>query len=211
MTITQSLLTFLLAAGVLTITPGVDTVMVLRTATLEGPRRAVFAALGIGLGCLVWGAAVALGLGALLAASELAFTGLKWAGAAYLVWLGVGLIRKPRAVLALPEARGEATVHEGAMAWLRRGLFTNLLNPKVGVFYITLLPQFVPGGVHVASYTFLLAAIHVVLGLLWGVALIAASVPLGRTLSRPPVVKALDRLTGCVFIVFGARLALARR
>ena len=77
MTITPSLLTYLFAAGVLTITPGVDTVMVLRTATLEGPRRAAFAALGIGLGCLVWGALVALGLGALLAASEVAFTGLK--------------------------------------------------------------------------------------------------------------------------------------
>jgi threonine/homoserine/homoserine lactone efflux protein len=211
MTITQSLLTFLLAAGVLTITPGVDTVMVLRTATLEGPRRAAFAALGIGVGCLVWGAAVALGLGALLAASELAFTGLKWAGAAYLVWLGVGLIRKPRAALALPATRDETSAHEGARAWLRRGLFTNLLNPKVGVFYVTLLPQFVPGGVHVAGYTFLLAALHVVLSLFWAVALIAASVPLGRTLSRPSVVKGLDRLTGCVFILFGARLAVARR
>ena len=211
MTITQSLLTYLLAAGVLTITPGVDTVMVLRTATLEGPRRAAFAALGIGLGCLVWGAGVALGLGALLAASELAFTGLKWAGAAYLVWLGVGLLRKPRAALALPAAEGEASASEGALAWLRRGLFTNLLNPKVGVFYVTLLPQFVPPGVPVAGYTFLLAALHVVLGLLWALALIAASVPLGRTLSRPAVVRGLDRLTGVVFIAFGARLALARR
>lgn len=211
MTVTQSLLTYLFAAGVLTVTPGVDTVMVLRTATLEGPRRAAFAALGIGLGCLTWGAAVALGLGALLAASELAFTALQWAGAAYLVWMGVGLIRKPRTALALPAARSAASASEGAGLWLRRGLFTNLLNPKVGVFYLTLLPQFVPAGVPVAGYTFFLAALHVVLGLLWAVALIAAAVPLGRTLSRPAVVRGLDRLTGCVFIVFGARLALARR
>ncbi|ATB33515.1 LysE family translocator [Melittangium boletus] len=211
MTITQSLLTFLLAAGVLTITPGVDTVMVLRTSTLEGPRHAAFAALGIGLGCLLWGAAVALGLGALLAASELAFTLLKWAGAAYLVWLGVGLIRAPRSSLALPGADGTATARRGGMDWLRKGLFTNLLNPKVGVFYITLLPQFVPGGVPVAGYTFLLAVIHVGLGLLWGLLLIGASVPLSRTLSRPSVIKAMDRMTGFMFIAFGARLALARR
>ncbi len=210
MTITHSLLTYLFAAGVLTITPGVDTVMVLRTATLEGPRRAAFAALGIGLGCLVWGALVALGLGALLAASEVAFTGLKWAGAAYLVWLGIGLIRKPRTGLdvAGPERAAGAA---GAREWLRRGLFTNLLNPKVGVFYVTLLPQFVPEGVPVAGYTFLLAVIHVGLGLLWGLALIGAAVPLGRTLKRPAVVRGMDRLTGCVFIAFGARLALTRR
>jgi threonine/homoserine/homoserine lactone efflux protein len=211
MTITQSLLTFLLAASVLTITPGVDTVMVLRTATLEGPRRAGLAALGIGLGCLLWGAAVALGLGALLASSELAFTALKWAGAAYLLWLGLGLIREPRTTLALPAADGAVASREGEMAWLRKGLLTNLLNPKVGVFYVTLLPQFVPGGVSVAGYTFLLAFIHVVLGVVWGVLLIVASVPLGRTLSRPEVIKAMDRMTGCLFIAFGARLALSRR
>ncbi|WP_434390999.1 LysE family translocator [Melittangium boletus] len=210
MTITQSLLTYLFAAGVLTITPGVDTVMVLRTATLEGPRRAAFAALGIGLGCLVWGALVALGLGALLAASEVAFTGLKWAGAAYLVWLGIGLLRKPRTGLGVADP-ARAAGATGAGDWLRRGLFTNLLNPKVGVFYVTLLPQFVPEGVPVAGYTFLLAVLHVGLGLLWGLALIGAAVPLGRTLQRPAVVRGMDRLTGCVFIAFGARLALARR
>jgi threonine/homoserine/homoserine lactone efflux protein len=211
MTITQSLLTFLLAASVLTITPGVDTVMVLRTATLEGPRRAGLAALGIGLGCLIWGAAVALGLGALLASSELAFTALKWAGAVYLLWLGVGLIREPRTTLVLPAADGAVVSREGEMAWLRKGLLTNLLNPKVGVCYVTLLPQFVPGGVSVAGYTFLLAFIHVILGVVWGLLLIVASVPLGRTLSRPAVIKAMDRVTGCLFIAFGARLALSRR
>ena len=87
----------------LTLTPGVDTAMVLRSAT-TGPRSAAFAALGIGLGCLIWGGAVSLGLGALLAASETAFTIVKWAGAAYLLYLGVGLLMKPRAALAVGSA-----------------------------------------------------------------------------------------------------------
>ncbi len=83
---TIALLTFALAAAVLTITPGVDTALVLRTAAVEGPRRAMAAAFGICCGLLLWGLAVALGIGALLAASFLAYTVLRWVGAAYLVW-----------------------------------------------------------------------------------------------------------------------------
>ncbi|PHY13543.1 lysine transporter LysE, partial [Caulobacter sp. B11] len=87
MTTLQALLAFGLAAGLLTITPGLDTALVLRTAATEGPRRALAAAVGIGLGCLVWGVAAAGGAGALLTASTTAYTALKWAGAAYLVWV----------------------------------------------------------------------------------------------------------------------------
>src|SRR5262249_2168364 len=96
MTYAQSLIAFIAAAGVLTVTPGVDTAMVLRFATVGGPRRAALAGVGISLGCLVWGASVALGLGALLAASEFAFSVVKVAGAAYLLWLGLGLLWEPR-------------------------------------------------------------------------------------------------------------------
>jgi threonine/homoserine/homoserine lactone efflux protein len=205
MTMLQSLLAFLLAASILTVTPGVDTAMVLRTAAVGGPRPAGFAALGIALGCLVWGAAVSMGLGALLAASELAYAILKWTGAAYLLWLGIGLIVRPRRAIA---AGGEAG-GDGRQA-LRRGLLTNLLNPKVGVFYVTFLPQFVPAGASVAAFSFLLAGVHVVLGLAWFAVLIAATVPLGRVLARPHVVTAMDRLTGGIFVAFGLRLALVR-
>lgn len=101
MTIPQALVAFCIAAGLLTIVPGLDTALVLRTAAAEGAKDAALAGLGIAMGCVTWGAAVALGLGALLAASELAFTALKWAGALYLVWLGVNLILKPRSRFAL--------------------------------------------------------------------------------------------------------------
>lgn len=209
MTVLQSLLAFFLAAGLLTLTPGVDTALVLRTATVEGARRAAVASLGIGLGCLLWGGAVALGLGALIAASELAFTLLQWAGAAYLCWLGVNLILRPRASFGAgpqrPAARG------GALEWFWKGLFGNLLNPKVGVFYVSFLPQFVPAGMPVGPYSFLLACLHVAMGLAWCGALILASQPLGRFLRRPAVIRAMDRMTGVVFIGFGLKLALARR
>ena len=196
---------FLAAATILTLTPGVDTAMVLRAATVEGRRAAILAALGIGLGCLVWGAAVALGLGALLRASELAYAVVKLAGAAYLVWLGVGLLLRPRQVLT-ENGGADPAVRRDAF-W--RGLLTNLLNPKVGVFYVTFLPQFVPYGAPVAMTTFLLVCVHVVLGLIWFASLIAATRPLGRFLQRPRAVRLLDRLTGIVFVGFGVRLALS--
>lgn len=209
MTVAQPLIAFLAAAGLLTLTPGVDTAMVLRAATVEGRRPAVLAAIGIGLGCLIWGAAVALGLGALITASPVAFLGLKWAGTAYLLYLGAKLIWKPRRMLALDSATSAA--RRGGLDALRRGLLTNLLNPKIGVFYVSFLPQFTPPGMNMAPYTFMLACIHVVLGLLWFAVLIAATVPIGRFMERPGVVTAMDRVTGLVFIGFGARLALAGR
>lgn len=208
MDVTQSLVAFTVAAMVLTITPGVDTAMVIRSAVLGGARQAALAALGIALGCLAWGAAVALGLGAVLAASTLAFTILKFAGAAYLIWMGVKLIVSPRDRLAI---EGGADAVPDARLALRRGLLTNLLNPKIGVFYISFLPQFVPAGADMVSFSFLLACIHVLMSMVWFAALIATAVPLGRFLARPPVVKALDRITGGIFVAFGLRLALARQ
>ena len=200
-----ALIAFVLAAGLLTVTPGIDTALVLRTAGVEGARKAALAGLGIALGCLAWGVFVALGLGLLLQASELAYTILRWAGAAYLVWLGIKLIRSRRE--GLIEAEAEKT--DGG-AWLRRGLLTNLLNPKVGIFYVSFLPQCIPAGADVQSTTILLAAIHAGLGLAWFGALILATRPIAAALRRPGTVRLLDRLTGGLFLMFGARLALVR-
>ena len=202
-----SLIAFVIAATLLTITPGLDTALVLRTAGVEGPRKAALAGIGIGIGCLAWGVVVALGLGVLLQASELAYTALRWAGAAYLVWLGIKLIRSPRE--GLGEVATEAIGASGA-AWLRRGLLTNLLNPKIGIFYVSFLPQFIPAGADVPGTTILLAAIHAALGLVWFGALILATRPIATALRRPTTVRLLDRLTGGLFLLFGARLALVR-
>ena len=201
-----ALIAFVLAAGLLTVTPGIDTALVLRTAGVEGARKAALAGLGIALGCLAWGVFVALGLGLLLQASELAYTILRWAGAAYLVWLGIKLIRSRRE--GPIEAEAERT--GGGGGWFWRGLLTNLLNPKVGIFYVSFLPQFIPAGADVQSTTILLAAIHAGLGLAWFGALILATRPIAAALRRPGTVRLLDRLTGGLFLMFGARLALVR-
>lgn len=201
-----SLAAFTAAAALLTVTPGLDTAMVLRATTAEGPKGGVAAAGGICLGLLVWGLAAAFGLTAVLSASRLAFTALKWLGAAYLVFLGVKLLGAPRRAVTL----GSPTT-AGPRRWtgaFRRGLGSNLLNPKIGVFYVTFLPQFVPPGYSVAGVALLLAGVHTVLSLLWLSLLVALTAPLSRLLLRPAVVKTLDRLTGAVFVGFGVRLAL---
>lgn len=209
MTIAQAFAAFCVAAGLLTITPGLDTALVLRTAASEGQRSAALAALGIVMGCLTWGAAAAFGLGALLAASDLAFTVLKWTGALYLFWLGVSLILRPRSQFALEGAAEAPSL--GHRGWLGRGYLTNLLNPKVGVFYVSFLPQFLPAHVPAGPFIFLLAALHALMGAVWFGLLIVATRPIARTLKRPSVVRRLDRLTGVVFVSFGVKLALARQ
>jgi threonine/homoserine/homoserine lactone efflux protein len=202
----QLLLAFIGAASILTVTPGVDTAILLRAATAEGRRPAGMAAIGIALGCLIWGSAVSLGLGALLRASEMAYTVVKTAGAAYLLWLGIKLLVRPRVAIEGRIASAQSR-QAGNMFWC--GFLTNILNPKVGVFYVTFLPQFVPAGASTASYCFLLACVHVALTIIWFSVLIAATVPLGKFLRRPSAVQTLDRLTGAVFVAFGAKLALS--
>jgi threonine/homoserine/homoserine lactone efflux protein len=201
-----SLIAFIAAASLLTIVPGLDTALVLRTAATGGPRRAALSGVGIAVGCFSWAALVALGLGALLAASELAYTTLRWVGAAYLVWVGYRMLRHPRRNF-VAEVRGD----DGKGIAFTTGLLTNLLNPKVGVFYVSFLPQFVPHGVPVAPYILLLGAIHALLGLIWFACLILATRPIARFLEKPPVVQACDRLTGGMFVAFGVGLALQSR
>jgi len=204
--ISASLIAFIVTAGIVTISPGLDSVLVLRTAASEGPRAAILTGLGIALGCMAWATLVAFGLGALLEASRLAYEVLRWIGAAYLLWLGYRLLRQPRRSLST-----ELPSTGAAHAAFARGALTNLLNPKVGVFYVSFLPQFVPGGVPVGPYVMMLGAIHVLEGLIWFACLIVATHSLARWLQRPTVVTWLDRVTGGLFVSFGIGLALESR
>ena len=206
----QTLIAFTFAATLLTLTPGLDTALVLRTAAAEGRRAAAFAACGILLGLGVWGALVALGVAALLSASALAFALLKWAGGAYLVWVGARLLLKPRAGWTGDVAATTASAGAGDRGPLVRGAMTNLLNPKVGVFYVSFLPQFTPPDVNAAGWTLLLVAIHATMGLIWFAVLIAAAAPLGGWLKQAAVVRWMDRAVGALFLAFGVKLALAR-
>lgn len=201
-------LSFLFAITILTLTPGFDTALVLRSAAAQGSRRAAATALGVTSGCLAWGVAVGFGLGALLLASEVAYATLKWVGAAYLLYLGLRLLlKKPEAVA---EVAVETPAQQGMFACFSRGLLGNMLNPKVGVFYVTFLPQFIPAGGSVPLWCFLMALAHMAIGLVWNAVLIGGSHYFSAHLRRPAVQKVMDRLTGVVFIGFAARLALSR-
>jgi threonine/homoserine/homoserine lactone efflux protein len=210
MTIGQALLSFTLAAGLLTITPGLDTALVLRTAAVEGGKQAMLAGIGICFGCLLWGAAASFGLSALLAVSSFAYHMLRIVGAIYLGYLGIRLlIRAFARTSSHSMAEPVLQEHKGGdgSLWLRRGLLTNLLNPKIGFFYLSFLPQFIPAGVQVWSFSVLLAFIHATEGLLWFLLLTNATELLSGWLRQRRVVMALDSAMGAIFIGFGLKLA----
>lgn len=205
----SAILAFSLAAALMTVTPGLDTALVLRTATVEGPRPAMAAAAGIVLGCLVWALVAVLGLGAVLAVSELGYRLLQLAGAAWLCWLGARLLLSALRPPAAPAAPEPSVA--GGTGWFWRGLLTNLLNPKVGVFYLTLLPPFIPQGVPAVAFGLGLALIHSVMGIAWFAAIVTATQPFARLFRGLAFKRATDAATGAVLIGFGLRLALERR
>lgn len=196
----MALLTFAGVVALLTLVPGPDSLLVLRTTIAQGRRAALVAALGIQAGCLWWGAAAGLGLTAVLAASHTLYAVLRWVGAAYLLYLGVRLLLRR-------EEAGETAVPSGRNRFLT-GLLTNALNPKVGVFYLSLLPQFVPPGAPVLPWSLLLAGVHVTEGVLWCALLAVLADRLGPLLRRPRVGHVLDRVAGTAFLGFALRLAV---
>lgn len=206
---TAALLGFVAVAVLGVITPGLDTMLVLRHSLLSGTRVGLAAVVGISLGCLVWGTASIAGLTALLTASRLAYDTVRVLGAIYLLWLGGSALWKSfRASPGQPHPLTEQRP-AGHSPWsaLRAGTTTNLLNPKVGVFYMSLLPQFLPVGPTAASWGALLVAIHVGVGLLWLPGLVWAASRARRLLLRDRVRRWLDRVTATVLIALGIKLA----
>jgi len=200
---TTALLSFTFVALLTVITPGLETLLVLRTALLVGRRAAMAVVVGSTLGCLVWATAGLVGLTALLQASELAYDVVRWLGAGYLIYLGAKALWNSRKAASLEDSRPVP----GAGASLRVGLLTNLLNPKVGVFYLSLLPQFMPAGQ--PAWGAALVAIHLGLGLVWLPILIAVAGRARAFLLRQQVL--LDRLTASVFVALGLKLAFEAR
>lgn len=209
MTLWTAVASFALVAALLTITPGLDTALVLRAAITQRRRDAAAVSGGIVAGLLVWGAGASVGATALLAASTLAFDVLRFAGAAYLVWLGGRLLWS--AVRGRAHADDAPAVAPSAWRAARQGFTTNLLNPKIGAFYLALLPQFVPAGADPLLVGLLLAAVHGALTAVWFGALIALGQVLGPVLRRPRVLRGVDGVTGAALVGFGVRLALPSR
>lgn len=213
----QHLLLFLAAGLLLNLTPGPDVMLIVANAVRGGARAGVAAALGITAGCGVHVAAAALGVSALLLASSSAFSVLKWLGALYLVWVGVQMLRaawRPGAALRVAAARpagGEALAPLAWAAVFRRGFLTNVLNPKVALFFLAFVPQFIAPGTVQPGWVFL------ALGLLFtasslavciGWALAAAWVA-HRAGALQRALRWLDGVAGGLFVAFGVRLALA--
>jgi threonine/homoserine/homoserine lactone efflux protein len=207
-----SVLAFTLAATLLTITPGLDTMLVMRTSVRSGGRAGLVAGAGITLGVYAWGAATAFGLSALLLASRLAFDGLRVLGAAYLFTVGARMLWRARRGAGAQSVEAKATATPGnAAEAFRTGALTNLLNPKVGVFYITLLPAFIPHGAPMLTTSLLLASIHAALGMVWFTLIALLVGRIRRLLDRPAVQRRVEQVTGVAFIGFGTRLALTLR
>jgi RhtB (resistance to homoserine/threonine) family protein len=198
------LLAFLVVAGLLTITPGADMALVMRHALGGGTRPAFLASLGIGLGCLVWGAASALGVSVIFAQSALAFAVLKYVGGAYLVYLGL------RALTSTTKKTKDAKLGKQVNPFAQ-GLLTNLLNPKVAIFYVTFLPQFIAPDRSVLAQSVFLAATHVVMGLTWLTVYARFIDRMAAVLLTDRVKRRIEAVTGAVLMGLGIRLALARR
>jgi threonine/homoserine/homoserine lactone efflux protein len=198
-------LVFVGVVALLTITPGADMAMVSRS-VFTGGRRAAFATtLGICAGCFAWACASALGVAAVLAASETAYDALRLVGAVYLIWLGVQTLWLARKdlppVLDDPAARQHP---------FRQGLLTNLFNPKIAVFYSTFLPQFIAPGDPALAISMLLACIHIAFGLIW-LTLYAWLLSWAiEAFKGSRLRRALDALTGTVLVALGVRLAVQR-
>lgn len=208
---TTQLLMFIAAGWLLNFTPGPDVLYIVSSALKNGVRAGIVAALGIVSGCLVHVFAAALGVGALLATSATAFSVLKWVGAAYLVWMGVKLLLARGGSSVVPAAGASAREPADLGRVYRQGFLTNVLNPKVALFFLAFVPQFIAPGTEDKLTAFLL------LGLLFNV----NSLPInfgyawlaGWASRRVGAVQRamhwMDKAAGAMFIGFGLKLALS--
>jgi threonine/homoserine/homoserine lactone efflux protein len=195
-----SLVTFSLAATLVVLLPGPDTLVVVRNLVRGGRPVAARTVLGVLSGLTVWVITAVLGLSAVLRASHDAYVGLRIVGAAYLVYLGIKSLRSrddkeisPRRLLG---------------TGFTAGLLTDLLNPKVGVFFVTVLPGFVPHGYSVPWMSLVLGAIFVILTGAYFVVLLLASRSVTRWLTESRLRRRIDRCAGVILIGFGLRVAL---
>lgn len=203
-----SLAASVFALALLTVLPGPDVAVVTRLALSRGRPAAVRASLGIVCGLLVWGLLTVAGLAALLAASATAYTALKFVGAAYLVFLGAQAIWRSGSVHG-ESSRIASTA--GAASGFRVGLVSNLLNPKIAVFYTGLLPTLVPAGAPQAMALAGLVLVHCALSFAWLVLYAAFLLRASNLLERPSIRQVLERLTGIALIGFGVRVATTGR
>jgi RhtB (resistance to homoserine/threonine) family protein len=203
---------FIGVAAIVIVVPGPDTAVVTKNVLVHGRRTALGTSLGVSAGLSVWTLAAAAGVVSVLRASAVAFTVLKLIGALYLIWLGLQALRAAGRAAghdqASPAAERSAM---GALGGFRQGFLSDLANPKIGIFFTSLLPQFVDPGRPVLLPFMALGAVFVVMTAIWLFAYSFAAARMAKTLMRPRVKAALDRVTGIVLIAIGLRLATEHR
>ena len=202
---THDLAVFVVSGLLLNIAPGPDTLYILGRSASQGWRGGAVAALGINAGCFVHIGAAALGLSALLAASATAFTLLKWIGGAYLVWIGIAMLRAPIANEAAPHALPAQSLRRV----FAQGFATNALNPKVALFFLAFLPQFIdPNAPHKALAFAFLGCLFNANSVVWNLFVAWSAARIANGVARSRAVRGwLNRAIGGVFVVLGARLA----
>ena len=208
---THSLALFATTVFVINASPGVDMMLTLTQTLRHGVRGGLAAAAGIMAGCVVHALAAALGLAALIAASAAAFSVLKWLGAAYLLWLAFGMLKSAMAgesVAALPRVAESRSL----AALFRQGVLTNVLNPKIALFFLALLPQFIDADAPSKTLAFLfLGAWFVVQGGIFLFALVLLVAPLRRWQAGGAWMRGLNAAGAGLFAWLAARLAFAER
>lgn len=212
----ETLPAFLVVAFLFGMAPGTDVLLVIRRTTRCGVNAGIAVALGAATGSLAWGIAAAVGLAKLLQQSAVVYEVLRLAGAAYLMWLGItSIVATVRNRAAAPAADGETAAttspppaHAGWLRSFGSGLLADLLNPKMGAFYLALLPQFIPPGHDVMRTSMVLAGVEFFTA---AVCMIAYAVVAGRLLrliTKPVVARWMDRTVGTVLIGLGVHVAL---
>jgi threonine/homoserine/homoserine lactone efflux protein len=213
MQLANSLLAYLPAAIIVTLLPGPDTALVLGVATRHGVDTAWRAAFGIGTGLMVWAVAVSAGLASALRASADIYAAFRWCCAAYLLYLAISAVvaarrREPREA---GEPAAQTQAWRQSAAGYRLGLLTATLNPKLGVFFVTILPQFIPPHAPVVTYTLALIALQAVCAIAWYVLLAMVARRGQRWLRRNRVQRWINGSTAAVFTTFGIRTAFLDR
>jgi len=208
----STFLAFLSLATIVIITPGPDTAITIRNTLFAGRAGGVMTALGIASGQAIWALATSAGIVALLLASEPLFLAIKYAGAAYLIFLGLQALReaiRPSAATATDEERPIRTM--SAVAAFRQGVISDLGNPKMAVFFASLLPQFVPAENATFFSFFVLGLIFALMTLAWLILYAIVVSKIGDVLRRPAIRRWIEGATGSVLIALGVRVAAEQR
>jgi len=208
----EAVLAFAGVAAVVIVTPGPDTALTVRNALLGGRRCGIATGLGVALGLSIWTLAASAGIAALLVASEPAFVAVKLAGAAYLVFLGAqSLWHAVRGDAAPAAAGGAAPRRLTPVIALRQGLLNDLGNPKIAVFFTTLLPQFAPADGPAFATLLGFGLLFCAMTFAWLVVYSVVVARAGEVLRRPRIRRTLDAVMGAALVAIGVRVATERR